>query len=131
MDTDKHGWHRRTWTGPTSASHAVEVFWKNEIERHNPYRVDESRMPLTRRRPLHGQRRAGWQNPFRISPFKNPTGDAFTNSSLENHRHAVALFVAVFNFCRVHKSLNGKTPAMAARLMDYKWTVAELLSATI
>jgi transposase len=45
------------------------------------------------------------------------------------HRHAVALFVAVFNFCRVHKSLNGKTPAMAAHLTDHKWSVSELLSA--
>jgi hypothetical protein len=50
---------------------------------------------------------------------------------VDNHRHAVALFVAVFNFCRVRKSLNGKTPAMAARLTDHVWTVAELLSATI
>jgi hypothetical protein len=49
----------------------------------------------------------------------------------ENHRHAVALFVAHFNFCRVHKSLNGQTPAMAAGLTDHVWTVAELLSAPI
>jgi len=49
----------------------------------------------------------------------------------ENHRHAVALFVAHFNFCRVHKSLGGKTPAMAARLTDHVWTVDELLSAPI
>ena len=48
-----------------------------------------------------------------------------------NHRHAVALFVAVFNFCRVHKSLNGKTPAMAARLTDHIWTVEELLGANV
>ena len=53
------------------------------------------------------------------------------SKKLENHRYAVALFVAHFNFCRIHKSLNGKTPAMAARLTDHKWTVAELLSATI
>ena len=53
------------------------------------------------------------------------------SKKLDNHRHAVALFVAVFNFCRVHKSLDGKTPAMAARLTDHKWTVEELLSAQI
>ena len=49
----------------------------------------------------------------------------------DNHKHAVAIFVATFNFCRVHKSLNGKTPAMAAGLTDHVWTVAELLSAPI
>ena len=47
----------------------------------------------------------------------------------DNHRHAVAIFVATFNFCRVHKSLGGRTPAMAAGLTDHVWTVAELLSA--
>ncbi len=53
------------------------------------------------------------------------------SKKLENHRHSVALFAAVFNFCRVHKSLDGKTPAMAARLTDHKWTIEELLSAQI
>jgi transposase-like protein/IS1 family transposase len=49
------------------------------------------------------------------------------SKKLDNHRHAVALFVAHFNFCRVHKSLNGQTPAMAAGLTDHPWTIAELL----
>lgn len=49
------------------------------------------------------------------------------SKKLENHRHAVALFAAHFNFCRVHGSLNGKTPAMAAHLTDHVWTVEELL----
>jgi hypothetical protein len=53
------------------------------------------------------------------------------SKTVENHRHSVALFAAVFNFCRVHKSLSGKTPAMAAGLTDHVWTVAELLSAPI
>jgi hypothetical protein len=47
------------------------------------------------------------------------------------HGCAVDLFVAVLNVCRVYKSLNGKTPAMAVRLTDHKWTVEELLSAQI
>jgi IS1 family transposase len=53
------------------------------------------------------------------------------SKKLDNHRHAVALFVAYFNFCRVHKSLDRKTPAMAARLTDHKWTVEELLSSPV
>lgn len=52
------------------------------------------------------------------------------SKKLENHRHAVALFVAHFNFCRLHKTL-GKTPAMATGLTDHKWTVRELIRATI
>ena len=53
------------------------------------------------------------------------------SKKLDNHRHAVALFVAYYNFCKKHKSLDGKTPAMAARLTDHVWTVEELLSAQI
>jgi IS1 family transposase len=49
----------------------------------------------------------------------------------ENHAHAVAIFVAHYNYCRVHGSLAGKTPAMAAGLTDHVWTVEELLRSTI
>ena len=32
------------------------------------------------------------------------------------------------NFCRKHASLKGQTPAMAAGLTEYRWTVADMLS---
>jgi IS1 family transposase len=47
------------------------------------------------------------------------------SKKLENHKLAVALFVAHFNFCRVH-SAHGQTPAQAAGLTDRPWTVEEL-----
>lgn len=50
------------------------------------------------------------------------------SKTLDNHRHAVALFVAHFNFCREHSTLEGLTPAMAAGLTDHVWTVKELLN---
>ena len=53
------------------------------------------------------------------------------SKKVDNHRHAVALFVAYYNFCKKHKSLDGRTPAMAARLTDHVWTVEELLSTQI
>ncbi len=53
------------------------------------------------------------------------------SKKVENHRHAVAVFVAFFNFCRPHKTLGGATPAMATGLTDHVWTVKELLTATI
>jgi hypothetical protein len=43
-----------------------------------------------------------------------------------NHEAAVALFVAYFDYCRVHMMLN-TTPAVAAGLTDRVWSVAELL----
>ena len=46
---------------------------------------------------------------------------------LEMLQSAVSLFVGYYNFCRVHGSLKGRTPAMAAGLTDHVWTIEELL----
>jgi IS1 family transposase len=50
------------------------------------------------------------------------------SKKLEHLKHSVALSIAYHNFCRVHHSLQGETPAMAARLTDHVWTIAELLT---
>jgi len=52
------------------------------------------------------------------------------SKKLENLRHAVALFVAHFNFVRTHGA-HGRTPAQAANLTNHAWTINEMLSATI
>jgi len=52
------------------------------------------------------------------------------SKTLENHKAAAALFVAHYNFCRVH-SATEQTPAVSAGLTDHTWTVAELVLATI
>jgi hypothetical protein len=44
---------------------------------------------------------------------------------LENHRHAVAIFVAAHNFVKRHTTL-GCTPAVGAGLTDHDWSVKEL-----
>jgi IS1 family transposase len=50
------------------------------------------------------------------------------SKKLEHLKNSVALSIAHYNFCRVHKSLRGETPAMAARLTDHVWSIAELLT---
>ena len=50
------------------------------------------------------------------------------SKKLEHLKHSVALSIAYYNFCRVHKSLQGETPAMAARLTQHVWSIAELLT---
>jgi IS1 family transposase len=50
------------------------------------------------------------------------------SKTIENHRHALALFVAHYNFCRKH-SAHGTTPAQAAQLTDHPWTIEQLLQA--
>jgi IS1 family transposase len=46
---------------------------------------------------------------------------------VENHGHAVALYFAYYNFCRVHQTLR-VTPAMESGLTDHVWSVEELIA---
>src|ERR1700680_1820487 len=48
------------------------------------------------------------------------------SKSLEHLKAAVSLYIAFFNFCRVHQTLR-VTPAMQAGIADHVWTVRELL----
>jgi hypothetical protein len=49
------------------------------------------------------------------------------SKKLENLKAAVALYVAWYNFCRVHMSLR-VTPAMEAGIADHVWEVSKLIS---
>jgi IS1 family transposase len=49
------------------------------------------------------------------------------SKKLENHRFAVAMFYAYYNFCRVHQTLR-VTPAMEAGLTGHVWSIEELLT---
>jgi IS1 family transposase len=48
-----------------------------------------------------------------------------------NHRAALGLFFAHYNYCRAHKTLRGQTPAMAHGLTNRVWTVRELLETVV
>jgi transposase-like protein/IS1 family transposase len=50
------------------------------------------------------------------------------SKKLENHKAAIALYMAWYNFCRVHASLR-VTPAMEAGLTNHVLSIAELLGA--
>jgi hypothetical protein len=52
------------------------------------------------------------------------------SKKLENHKAAVTLYIAFYNFCRGHQTHKGATPAMAAGLTDHVWSIAELLMAS-
>jgi hypothetical protein len=45
---------------------------------------------------------------------------------LENHKHAVSLFVTAHSFCRVHSTL-GCTPAVGLKLVSENWTIERLI----
>jgi IS1 family transposase len=50
------------------------------------------------------------------------------SKKLENLAAAVALHVAFYNYCRVHRTLR-MTPAMATEIADHVWELDELLAA--
>jgi hypothetical protein len=49
------------------------------------------------------------------------------SKKLENHRAAIALHFAYYNFCKIHGSLR-VTPAIEAGITDHVWTLEEILS---
>jgi hypothetical protein len=46
---------------------------------------------------------------------------------LDNHRHAIALFVAAYNFCKVHSTL-GTTPAHGIGLTSEPWSIERFIA---
>jgi transposase-like protein/IS1 family transposase len=48
-----------------------------------------------------------------------------------NHQAALGLMFAHYNFCKKHRSLKGRTPAMAQGLEDHVWTSRELIEAVV
>ncbi|MGH6935448.1 MAG: hypothetical protein ACRED2_04540 [Methylocella sp.] len=52
------------------------------------------------------------------------------SKKLENHKAAVALYVAHYNLCRVHETLR-VTPAMQLGVTDHIWSIGELLDAAM
>jgi hypothetical protein len=49
---------------------------------------------------------------------------------LENHKHAISLFIAAYNFCKVHTTL-GCTPAVGLKLATETWTIEKLIEAAL
>lgn len=50
------------------------------------------------------------------------------SKKLENHAFMIAITMVYYNFCRKHRSLGGKTPAMAAGLTEHVWTASDMLA---
>jgi transposase-like protein/IS1 family transposase len=46
---------------------------------------------------------------------------------LENHKNAISLFIAAYNFCKVHSTL-GCTPAVGLKLATETWTIERLIA---
>lgn len=53
------------------------------------------------------------------------------SKKLEHHAAAIALYVAHYNFCRVHEAHGNMTPAMSLGLTDHVWSLGELIDAAL
>ena len=49
------------------------------------------------------------------------------SKKLDNHIHALALYFAFYNFCRIHKTLR-MSPAMVAGITDRLWSLEDIVS---
>ena len=49
------------------------------------------------------------------------------SKKLDNHIHALALYFAFYNLCRIHKTLR-VTPAMAAGITDRLWSLDDIVA---
>ncbi|HET9638815.1 MAG TPA: IS1 family transposase [Allosphingosinicella sp.] len=49
------------------------------------------------------------------------------SKKLDNHIHALALYFAFYNLCRIHKTLR-MTPAMAAGITDRLWSMEDIIA---
>jgi IS1 family transposase len=47
------------------------------------------------------------------------------SKKIDNHVHALALYFAFYNFCRIHKTIK-VTPAMAAGITDTLWSLEDI-----
>jgi hypothetical protein len=52
------------------------------------------------------------------------------SKKLGNHEAAISLFVAFYNFVRLHETLK-TTPAVAAQIVERPWTLSELIEAAL
>lgn len=51
------------------------------------------------------------------------------SKTMKNHAAAISLYVAHYNFCRVHETIR-TTPALALGVTDHVWSIAELVHAS-
>jgi IS1 transposase len=48
------------------------------------------------------------------------------SKKVENHKAAIALYVAHYNFCHVHETIR-VTPEVELKVIDHIWSIAELI----
>jgi IS1 family transposase len=107
---------------------------QDAAHRYSPARVREVEKEILRGDPDPDKISTSYVERFNLSTRMQMRRFArLTNGfskTLANHYAAVALWIAFYNFCRVHETLR-KTPAMALGVTDHVWTIGELITAAL
>jgi len=141
LTTDGFVFYRRgvedVFAGQTDFAQLIKLYGDfgqhdNAEARYSPPRITEviSRIRDGRPDPRHIStsyvERSNLSLRMHLRRFTRLT-NAFSKT-VRNLKDAVALYVAFYNFCRVHTTLR-VTPAMEAGLTDHVWNITELLRA--
>ncbi len=107
---------------------------KDAAHRYSPARVREVEKEILRGNPDPDKISTSYVERFNLSTRMSVKRYArLTNAfskKFENHRAAFALWIAFYNFCRVHETLR-KTPGMALGVTDHVWSIGELITAAL
>lgn len=107
---------------------------KDAAHRYSPARVREVEKEILRGDPDPDKISTSYVERFNLSTRMSVKRYArLTNAfskKLANHRAAFSLWIAYYNFCRVHETLR-QTPAMALGVTDHVWTIGELITAAL
>ncbi|CAN96694.1 hypothetical protein sce6525 [Sorangium cellulosum So ce56] len=124
--------------GAADYGQCVKNFHKGGSQRPD-YRYEPPRDPFITKKPIFGAPRDELLSTSYVERFNLTTRHtvgrtrrlclAFSKT-LRGHSAAVALGVVYYNFVRLHGAL-GTTPAVAARVAQNPWTLAELVTAAL
>ncbi|WP_437961181.1 IS1 family transposase [Sorangium sp. So ce119] len=129
------GWN---FKGSVDYGQCVKNFSRGGSQRPD-YRYEPPRDPFITKKPIFGAPRDELLSTSYVERFNLNTRHtvgrtrrlclAFSKT-LRGHCAAVALGICAYNLVKIHGAL-GTTPAVAARVADHPWTLAELVTAAL
>ena len=114
----------------------VKLYGSESVGKGAEVRYSPAECTGTRRRRVEGNPDIGHVSTSHVERMnlsirmQNRRFTRLTNAfskKLDNHIHALALYFAFYNFCRIHKTLR-VTPAMAAGITDRLWSLEDIVA---
>ncbi|WP_434047140.1 MULTISPECIES: IS1 family transposase [Sorangium] len=113
--------------------------YSRKPHRDDDHRYEPPREPFITKTPIYGAPRDELLSTSYVERFNLTTRHTIGRTrrlclafskTLRGHCAAVALGICAYNLVKIHGAL-GTTPAVAARVTDHPWTLAELVTAAL